>query len=116
MVAIQLSLDTDGLTYQKWGGRQRAKRDDWLVSNAGDVYTIDQQSFARTYRAISQGLFQKMSDIWAYEASEAGSISTKEGLTAYRAGDYLVSNDPAGTDTYAISAQKFHDLYEAADQ
>jgi len=44
VVAIQLSLDTDGMTYQKWGNQQHAKRDDWLVSRAGDVYTIDQQN------------------------------------------------------------------------
>jgi len=116
VVAIQLSLDIDGMTYHKWGNRQHAKRDDWLVNREGDVYTIDQQTFARTYRAISEGLFEKVSDIWARKARQAGSVSTQEGKTAYRAGDYLVSNDPAGTDTYAISAEKFHDLYEATDE
>lgn len=115
VVAIQLSLDMDGISYQKWGGRQHAKRNDWLVNNAGDVYTVDQQTFARTYRAISEGLFEKVSDVWASEAREAGAVATKEGQTAYEAGDYLVSNDPAGIDTYAISSERFHKLYEAAD-
>jgi len=116
VVAIQLSLDTDGISYQKWGARQRAKRDDWLVSNAGDVYTVDQQTFAQTYRSVSEGLFEKVSDIWACEANEAGTVSTKEGQTAYQAGDFLVSNDPTGIDAYAISAGKFHELYQAADE
>jgi hypothetical protein len=31
VVAVRLDLDTNGLSYHKWGGRQRAKRGDWLV-------------------------------------------------------------------------------------
>jgi len=112
IVAIQLSLDTEGLSYQKWGSRQLAKPGDWLVDNAGDVYTVDQDSFAQSYRLVSKGVFEKIGNVWAYQALEAGSVSTKEGQTSYQAGDYLVSNDRAGTDTYAISAKKFHSLYE----
>lgn len=112
VVAIQLSLDTEGLIYEKWGGRQLAKPGDWLVDNAGDVYTVDQDSFSQSYRRVSQGIFKKTSNIWACQALKAGTVSTKEGHTAYQAGDYLVSNDQAGSDAYAISAKKFHSLYE----
>lgn len=115
VVAVQLSLQTDGLTYQKWGNRQRAKQGDWLVNNGGDTYTVDQQSFAQSYRQVSKGIFEKMSDVWALKAREAGVVSTKEGQTTYEAGDYLVSSDLAGKDIYAISAAKFHQLYEPAD-
>jgi hypothetical protein len=38
VIAVKIDLDTDGLTYQKWGGTQRAKRGDWLVNNEGGVY------------------------------------------------------------------------------
>jgi hypothetical protein len=32
------------------GAEQRCKRGDWLVDNGGEVYTVDGDSFARTYR------------------------------------------------------------------
>jgi hypothetical protein len=41
VVAVQLDLETDGLTYQKWGGTQTCKAGDWIVNNDGDVYTVD---------------------------------------------------------------------------
>ena len=40
---------------------------------------------------------------------------TKEGATAYEAGDMLVFNGPARTDGYAMSAKKFESLYEPDD-
>src|SRR5690349_23456231 len=49
VVAIRLALDTNGLSYRKWGGRQRAKQGDWIVDNGGDIYTIDAAVFRRTY-------------------------------------------------------------------
>lgn len=111
VVAIQLTLDMNPLIYQKWGNQQTAKSGDWLVSNAGDTYTVNEQSFAKTYRQVSEGVFEKAADVWACEAEKAGSISTSEGRTHYQAGDYLVANDPDGADVYAISADKFHQLY-----
>ena len=30
VVAVQLNLDTDGFTYEKWGAEQRCKKGDWL--------------------------------------------------------------------------------------
>ena len=50
VAAVRLALDTDGLVYRKWGGEQRAKAGDWIVDNDGDVYTVDADVFARTYR------------------------------------------------------------------
>ena len=115
VVAVRLALDTDGLVYRKWGGEQRAKAGDWLVDNDGDVYTVDADVFERTYRQTGTGTYVKTTPIWAEQASRAGSIKTKEGVTHYEAGDYLVSNNSDGSDEYAISATKFESLYTARD-
>src|SRR5713226_1457834 len=112
ITAIQLDLDTEGFTYQKWGGTQRCKRGDWLVNNQGDVYTVDRESFERTYCMVSPGVYIKDTPMWAKQAEAPGTIQTKEGSTAYQAGDYLVFNDPDGEDGYAMTKEKFHSLYE----
>jgi hypothetical protein len=112
ITAVCLDLDTDGFTYQKWGGSQKCKRGDWLVNNNGEVYTIDAQTFSSSYHMVSPGVYEKGSTVWAREASESGRIQTKEGSTAYDAKDYLVFNDRAGKDGYAIKQQTFHSLYE----
>lgn len=53
VVAIQIDLDMDGFTYQKWGGTQRCKRGDWLVNNNGDLYTVDGDTLReRTDQAV----------------------------------------------------------------
>jgi hypothetical protein len=109
--AVRLMLDTDGLVYRKWGGEQRAKPGDWIVDNDGDVYTVDADVFARTYRQTGPGMFVKAAPIWAEKAQSAGSVRTKEGVTHYEAGDYLVSNDSDESDRYAMSAAKFEALY-----
>ena len=38
VVAVRIALDTDGLTYQKWGAEQRAKADDWIVDQRGCLH------------------------------------------------------------------------------
>ena len=116
VIAVCLALDTDGFVYQKWGGEQRAKPGDWIVDSEGDVYTIDAEVFAHTYRQTGPGTYVKMTPIWAERASRDGSVQTKEGVTQYSAGDYLVSNDIDGSDEYAITAQKFESLYTLADE
>jgi hypothetical protein len=116
VIAIRLALDLKSLVYQKWGDEQRAKSGDWLVDNDGDVYTVDAGSFARTYRQTGHGTYVKTTPVWAEQATQAGSVKTKEGATHYEAGDYLVSNDSDGTDAYAISAGKFETLYTPEEQ
>jgi len=56
VVAVQIALKDVEFTYDKWGGRQTGKAGDWLVDNAGDVYTVDAESFARTYQKVGDGL------------------------------------------------------------
>src|ERR1041385_1988859 len=112
VIAIQLDLDTEGLTYRKWGGTQHAKRGDWIVNNQGDVYTVDAASFRTRYQEASLGLYQKVGDVWSEKATSAGAIETKEGTTDYGPGDFLVFNDPDRKDGYAMKPDIFHRLYE----
>ena len=112
VIAVRLLLDTDGFSYRKWGGDQHCKAGDWLVDNDGDIYTVDADSFARTYRELRRGAYVKAAPVWAAVAAEDGSVATKEGRTAYRQGDYLVSNNEDGSDAYAVQAQKFEAMYE----
>jgi hypothetical protein len=112
VVAVQLDLDTTGFSYQKWGDTQNCKRGDWIVNNNGDTYTVDGESFARTYRLTGPGTYVKSAPVWAEAAPAAGSVRTKEGSTRYEAGDYLVSNEESGSDAYAVSKAEFERMYE----
>ena len=116
ITAVQLDLDTEGFVYNKWGGQQVCKRGDWLVDNDGDKYTVSQESFAKTYEFISPGVYTKSAPVWAEMANMPGKVKTQEGETAYEIGDYLVSNNPDGSDAYAITAEKFLEMYEAAKE
>jgi len=116
VVAVQLALDTDGFTYRKWGDLQRCKAGDWIVDNSGDIYTVDQESFARTYRKVEGGSYVKVTPVWAERATSDGRVNTKEGVTHYRSGDYLVFNEEHGGDAYAIEAEKFQAMYRGADE
>ena len=112
VTAVRLALDFEGFGYTKWGDLQRAKPGDWLVDNDGDVYTVAADSFASTYRQAGAGRWLKSAPVWAERAAQAGSVATKEGRTHHDAGDWLVSNGEDGSDSYAISADKFETMYE----
>jgi hypothetical protein len=115
VLAVRLQLDTDGFSYRKWGATQQCKRGDWLVDNEGDVYTVDADVFARTYRHIDRGAYVKTTPVWAEAATTAGGVRTKEGTSHYEPGDYLVSNHEDGSDEYCISRKKFEEMYELAE-
>jgi hypothetical protein len=115
VIAVQLALDTDGFTYKKWGGLQTCKPGDWILDNEGDIYTVDRDTFARTYRKVDSGRYAKVTPVWAELAASAGRVQTKEGDTHYQRGDYLVFNDENGGDAYAVEAEKFRAMYERAD-
>jgi len=112
VIAVRLELETSGFTYQKWGGTQQCKQGDWLVNHDSDVYTVDADSFASTYRMVAPGQYEKTGVVWAEVATHPGLIHTKEGATSYSAGDYLVYNDSERKDGYAIGSDEFHKLYE----
>jgi|SRR5690349_2584769 hypothetical protein len=111
VTAVRLALDIERFEYRKWGGNQQAKSGDWLVDNDGDVYTVDGDVFTRTYRKTGAGTYVKTTPVWAERATQAGSVKTKEGVTHYNAGDYVVSNNSDGSDEYAMTAAKFESLY-----
>lgn len=109
---MQLNLDTAGFTYMKWGAMQQCKAGDWIVDNAGEIYTVDAQSFAASYEQTSPGRYIKSGVVWAEIAAAAGAIRTKEGKTHYNAGDYLVFNNGDEADAYSMPAARFEALYE----
>ena len=115
VVAVRLDLETGGFTYRKWGGSQTCKPGDWIVNNDGDVYTVDGESFARTYRAVGPGVYEKMTPVWAKVAGRPGRMATKEGVSHYQSGDYLVYNDPDGNDGYPVEAATFEKMYEPSN-
>lgn len=115
ITAVQLDLDTEGLRYRKWGADQRCKPGDWLVDNDGDIYTVDAETFARTYRLVTPGRYAKTSVVWSEIAETDGVIATKEGETHYRRGDRLVYNAAERRDGYAMAAPTFDELYEPAE-
>jgi hypothetical protein len=115
VTAVKLDLDMKPLEYTKWGGQQICKAGDWIVNNEGETYSIDAESFAETYEMVSPGVYVKTGNVWAEVALEDGSVSTKEGESAYKAGDYLVCNDPNGVDTYCVSKAKFEAMYVECD-
>ena len=83
-----------------------------MVVNGGDTYTVNGETFAATYRKIGPGEYEKTVPVYAEKAESAGVVQTKEGSTAYSAGDFLVFNNADGSDAYAMGAEKFHELYE----
>ncbi len=114
VAAVRIALDMDGFAYRKWGGEQYAKSGDWLVDADGDVHTVDAEVFARTYRKAASGepgAYIKVTPVWAERTEQAGEVRTKEGITHYAAGDYLVANNSDGTDAYAVPRDKFESLY-----
>jgi hypothetical protein len=112
VLALPLDFDTRGFTYEKWGSTQTCKPGDWIVNNDGDTYTIDRDTFARTYRSTEPGRYVKVTPVWAEVAQASGEVRTREGVTHYKAGDYIVYNEPEGRDGYAISKETFERMYE----
>lgn len=112
ITAVQLDLVTDGFSYHKWGSTQQCHAGDWLVNNNGDVYTINNESFANTYTMITPGQYIKTATVWASQADKPGKIKTNEGFTEYASGDYLVANNADGTDAYAVAKEQFEEMYE----
>jgi hypothetical protein len=94
---------------------QRCKPGYWVVGNKDDVYTVDRETFERTYRQVGPGAWLKTTPVWAELAKEPGVVPTKEGETHYEAGTYLVFNEENGGDGYAVTPEKFEEMYEAAE-
>lgn len=109
--AVQLVLPACTLHYEKWGSTQQAKSGDWLVINGENSYTVDQDSFRETYRHQYGDWFRKTGAVWAEIAAIDGDIATREGVSHYRAGDYLVYNQPDRNDGYTVGKKEFEENY-----
>lgn len=115
VTAVQIDLETEGFTYEKWGDKQVAQAGDWLLNNNGNVYTVDAQVFEETYQEVSPGQYAKTSSVWARKAVADGQVQSTSGFTAYTAGDMIVFNTTDGTDGWAMDSQEFQRLYEPID-
>ena len=115
VIAVQLDLQFEQFNYQKWGDTQRALPGDWLVCNQGDTYTVDAEVFAKTYTQVAPGQYKKTATVWAWQASEQGAVKTIEGSTAFSAGDYLIADAEGAEPDYAISNEKFLQLYQPVE-
>ncbi len=113
--AVQLSMDFAGFSYTKWGANQKCERNDWLVDNGGDVYTVQDEYFRNNYVAVRPGAYQKIGEVWAEVAEQEGVIETIEGSSAYHAGDYLLFDRPNGGRGWAVNKQRFEQMYERLD-
>jgi len=81
-VAVQLDLDAEGFTYQKWGGTQRCKRGDWLVNNQGEIYTVDAETFDHTCHLKEDerpGIYTKEVPVWAEQEQHLGMTQHPDG-------------------------------------
>lgn len=112
ITAVRLDLETEGFRYYKWGAWQQCRAGDWIVCNQGDTYTVSADTFAATYEEVSPGRYRKTGEVWAEVAETDGNVTTREGVTHYRAGDYVIYNIHDDTDRYAISRERFQELYE----
>jgi len=43
----------------------------WIVNNDGDIYTVDRDTFARTYGAVSTGIYKKLAPVWAGKEAQS---------------------------------------------
>ena len=60
-------------------------------------------------------MYRKTGVVYARAATEPGTVVTNEGSSDYRAGDYLVFNEPDDGDAYAVSKDKFEKMYQPLD-
>jgi hypothetical protein len=95
------------------GGRSSLQKNDWLASKHG---SIGNAAFEPTYQLMRLGQYQKICDIYAKLADQHGCIDTLEGTTHCLKRDYLVYENPEQTvGAYAVSAERFKDMYELVD-
>ena len=116
VIAVQINLDIEGFAYVKWGAEQHCSPGDWLVDNDGDVYTISDDTFAKTYRLEGPGLYRKIAPVWARVAQGKGTIRSEEGETEYEPGDYVVFHAPDAELGWAVKPDKFHARYDPAPE
>lgn len=117
--AIQLPQLAHSMIYIAWGAEQSANTGDWLIrSTAGEVWTVEKKSFEHTYCPVINrpGWFDKFAPVWAKRATEAGVVKTKEGESAYAAGDYICYSGGNTTDVWPLAQSAFEMRYEPVEK
>ncbi len=113
--AIQIKLDSALMYYSKFGGSQEAKEGDWLVQSPFDTYTVNSESFAQTYEQVGPCEYRKTALVYAEQAKFPGVVYTKEGETRHAVGDWVVRSVLDESDRYAMTQERFAELYELVD-
>ena len=87
-----------------------ARQSDWLVERNGSVHTVDAHLFENTYKKVGLFTYVNSAIVWPVPAAEAGIFCVFEGATHYRQGVFIVWNDEAGLDGYAVVKEMFRPL------
>jgi hypothetical protein len=111
VTAIQIDFDKVSFTYHKWGSDQKATSGDWIVNTNGDIFTVPREIFARSYKMIGHGQYLQTGDVWVRHTIEPGFLKTNNGKVNYKAGDYLVFNDPEGNHGIVVKPNIFTEFY-----
>lgn len=94
------------------GDRLHAVAGDWLLSDGSDEWTVTNDVFTASYRALGDGSYQKTATVTAVQLDEPFAVDTLEGVATGAAGDWLVRN-PTG-ESWPIPAATFAKRYRLA--
>lgn len=96
------------------GARLQAQPGDWELTDDGNSWTITADAFARSYQARSDGRYAKKEIVQAVRLAEPVEVSTAEGPSTGRPGDWLV-RDPVGA-VWPVPDHTFRRRYRPADR
>lgn len=98
----------------KHGSLLSAQPGDWLLKEGGQEWTVARNIFEKTYTACGEGEYVKSAPIRAVKLDAPAVISTLEGESEAKEGDYLASN-PEG-DIWPIPAEEFERVYRPVEK
>lgn len=85
----------------------------WVTSPDGDERGVDAADFPNLYQrceADPDGVYRRHGKVRAVQASEPGTVNTREGPAGYRPGDWIVTND--GENHWPVPDARFRAEYE----
>lgn len=95
------------------GSRLSAAAGDWLLRDAaGATWTVAPDTFARTYRRLSDGRYARHEPVRAARLTGPVEVETREGRVTARAGDWLL-RDAAGA-VWPVPDGQFRERYRPA--
>lgn len=107
----------DSLLWTATGGdRLKAKKGDWLLTDADnpsmEAWTVEDSVFRATYEQVEPGCFRKAVQVRAIRLGKDAIVETREGDVSADVGDWLVTN-PTG-ESWAVTAAEFSRRYREA--